>query len=357
MGDGDGDYALHPQPGAADVAVWPGELDEQLITELLSDDSFLLGELQQVPAGDEQHCSRDTGASSAPAAPCISGGGTAAEHQELLPQPEAVSRALCSVYTGPTIRDIEKALSTSRPYPWSSPTVHLLGAASRAPEKYTTKVRSCGGKTPGDGYKWRKYGQKSIRNHPHPRSYYKCTSFRCGAKKHVEKSTDDPEMLIVTYEGPHLHGPQPLFPRRQWLSIDLSGAGAAAASKTKQQQQQARASSSPAASAALASGEDGGGGWPPSQKTMTRGRDVDARGGPTAAAGETATPQIGRAGDAVSTQPRLVLTADSCDDGSTASVPPPRAAASFPHCDSPPTTTWSCPDFPFAWSPEAPLLL
>ena len=160
-------------------------------------------------------------------------------------------------------------------------------------------------------------------------------------------------MLIVTYEGPHLHGPQPLCPRRQWLSIDLSGAGAAT-TKTKQV-------SSPAASAALASGEDGGGGWPPSQKTMTRGRDVDARGGPTAAAGETATtpgpPQIGRAGDAVSTQPRLVLTADSCDDGSTASVPKPRAAASFPHCDSPPTTTWSCPDFPFAWSPEAPLLL
>lgn len=121
---GDGDYVLHPpQPGAADAAVWPGELDEQLITELLSDDSLLLDALQQVPAaGDSEHCSRDTGASYAPAAPCISGGGggTAAEHQELLPQPEAVSRALCSVYTGPTIRDIEKALSTSRPYPWSS---------------------------------------------------------------------------------------------------------------------------------------------------------------------------------------------------------------------------------------------
>lgn len=95
---------------------------------------------------------------------------------------------------------------------------------------------------------------------------------------------------------------------------------------------------------------------------MTRGRDdAEARGGPTAAAGEMATPgppRIRRAGDALSTQPRLVLTADSCDDdGSTASVPPPRAAASFPHCDSPPTTTWSFPDFPFAWSPEAPLLL
>ncbi|GJM92598.1 hypothetical protein PR202_ga09080 [Eleusine coracana subsp. coracana] len=47
-----------------------------------------------------------------------------------------------------------------------------FGAASRSPEsnnKYTTKVRSCAGKTPSDGFKWRKYGQKSIKNNPYPR--------------------------------------------------------------------------------------------------------------------------------------------------------------------------------------------
>jgi hypothetical protein len=119
MGD-----ALHPQAGPGDAALWPGELDEQLITELLINDSLLLGALQQAPAGgDAEPWSLDnTGASSssspAAPAPCNSGGG--AEREEVLPQPEAVSRALCSVYTGPTIRDIEKALSTSRPYPWSS---------------------------------------------------------------------------------------------------------------------------------------------------------------------------------------------------------------------------------------------
>ncbi|PWZ09669.1 hypothetical protein Zm00014a_015148 [Zea mays] len=123
MGD-----VLHSQPGAADVAVWPGELDEQLITELLSDDSLLLGALQQAPAGDSEHCcSSDPGGASSAPAPCISGdGGTATEQELLLPQPEAVSRALCSVYTGPTIRDIEKALSASRPYPWSRSRYSLM---------------------------------------------------------------------------------------------------------------------------------------------------------------------------------------------------------------------------------------
>jgi hypothetical protein len=44
------------------------------------------------------------------------------------------------------------------------------GEPSTAPEnKKTIKVRSCGSKTPADGYKWRKYGQKCIKNNPHPR--------------------------------------------------------------------------------------------------------------------------------------------------------------------------------------------
>ncbi|CAH8367169.1 unnamed protein product [Eruca vesicaria subsp. sativa] len=59
---------------------------------------------------------------------------------------------------------------------------------------------------PADEYSWRKYGQKPIKGSPHPRGYYKCSTFRgCPARKHVERALDDPKMLIVTYEGEHRH--------------------------------------------------------------------------------------------------------------------------------------------------------
>ncbi|ERN07431.1 hypothetical protein AMTRI_Chr12g275190 [Amborella trichopoda] len=59
---------------------------------------------------------------------------------------------------------------------------------------------------PPDEYSWRKYGQKPIKGSPYPRGYYKCSSVRgCPARKHVERASDDPAMLIVTYEGEHSH--------------------------------------------------------------------------------------------------------------------------------------------------------
>ncbi|XP_051130432.1 probable WRKY transcription factor 49 isoform X2 [Andrographis paniculata] len=77
--------------------------------------------------------------------------------------------------------------------------------------KYTLRIKNCGNVMADDGYKWRKYGQKSIKNSPNPRSYYRCTNPRCSAKKQVERSTDDPDTLIITYEGLHLHFTYPLF--------------------------------------------------------------------------------------------------------------------------------------------------
>nr|GMC72677.1 probable WRKY transcription factor 71 [Ipomoea batatas] len=56
-----------------------------------------------------------------------------------------------------------------------------------------------------DGYRWRKYGQKAVKNSPFPRSYYRCTSQKCTVKKRVERSYEDPTIVVTTYEGQHNH--------------------------------------------------------------------------------------------------------------------------------------------------------
>ncbi|TYJ22589.1 hypothetical protein E1A91_A08G135800v1 [Gossypium mustelinum] len=63
-----------------------------------------------------------------------------------------------------------------------------------------------------DGYRWRKYGQKAVKNSSFPRSYYRCTTTSCNVKKRVERSFTDPSMVITTYEGQHTH-PSPIMPR------------------------------------------------------------------------------------------------------------------------------------------------
>ncbi|QHN77010.1 putative WRKY transcription factor [Arachis hypogaea] len=63
-----------------------------------------------------------------------------------------------------------------------------------------------------DGYRWRKYGQKAVKNSPFPRSYYRCTSASCNVKKRVERSFTDPSVVVTTYEGQHIH-PSPVMPR------------------------------------------------------------------------------------------------------------------------------------------------
>jgi len=59
-----------------------------------------------------------------------------------------------------------------------------------------------------DGYNWRKYGQKTVKGSPHPRSYYKCTYANCPVKKQVEKFGNS---IVNTYEGEHNHVPPALM--------------------------------------------------------------------------------------------------------------------------------------------------
>lgn len=61
-----------------------------------------------------------------------------------------------------------------------------------------------------DGYKWRKYGEKTIQNSAYPRTYYRCTHKNegCLATKKIQQQDDDKynyesPMFQVIYENKH----------------------------------------------------------------------------------------------------------------------------------------------------------
>ncbi|KZV27628.1 putative WRKY transcription factor 49-like [Dorcoceras hygrometricum] len=137
---------------------------------------------------------------------------------ETKPFPWMDPHLVSTLYSGPTIEEVESSLSdmnrgvrSFQPEDRSLEACRILdiggirSSGYNGKNKYSLIIKNHGNALTDDGYKWRKYGQKSIKNTPNPRSYYRCANPRCNAKKRVELSMEDPDSIIVTYEGLHVH--------------------------------------------------------------------------------------------------------------------------------------------------------
>ncbi|KAM7262668.1 hypothetical protein ACFE04_000351 [Oxalis oulophora] len=105
------------------------------------------------------------------------------------------------------MQDKEKPISDSEPKKRMKKCNSENSTDLSKPEKKSKFVVHAAGDVgiSGDGYRWRKYGQKMVKGNPHPRNYYRCTSAGCPVRKHIEADVDNTSAVIITYKGVHDH--------------------------------------------------------------------------------------------------------------------------------------------------------
>ncbi|XP_059429718.1 probable WRKY transcription factor 20 isoform X2 [Corylus avellana] len=102
----------------------------------------------------------------------------------------------------------------------------LMASLSRGIEEEDMDGRGFRLVLPEDGYEWRKYGQKFIKNIG-KFSYFKCQRSNCSAKKRAEWSASKPGTLRVVYEGVHTHD----LPATESASSGQSGTSSSTANQ------------------------------------------------------------------------------------------------------------------------------
>lgn len=66
-----------------------------------------------------------------------------------------------------------------------------------------------------------RYGEKIVKNSPNPRSYYKCSTAGCGAKKIVERTANG-EIVATDYKWDHSHAPPAVVPKTSPRAFTVS---------------------------------------------------------------------------------------------------------------------------------------
>ncbi|KAF8398596.1 hypothetical protein HHK36_017527 [Tetracentron sinense] len=100
----------------------------------------------------------------------------------------------------------------------------LVEAEERCREEQLIDMEGHNLVIPEDGYAWKKYGQKFIKNIGKNRSYFKCQKTNCRAKKRAEWSSSDPSNLRVVYEGMHTHPSSTHQPNSSQQQASISSA-------------------------------------------------------------------------------------------------------------------------------------